>query len=180
VAIDSDAELDVENMATAPVAAMSLEDEPASPVLSVPRKRGRPSRSASGTPAASAKPARTPKSVKAQTTKATPAAATSGRKRKAPTPNPENDDGEEEQEDDADEEEARPAPAKRGRPARTTAAVASARLAAKAANKPTRGRPKGSGVSAVSTIAGISLGMRFLIGETDYRQEVIWSGQKGR
>ncbi|KAK4451724.1 CHRromatin Organization modifier domain-containing protein [Podospora aff. communis PSN243] len=144
VAIDDDAEL----APTAPVADMSLGPEPASSAFSAPKKRGRPSRSASGTPAASAKTARTPKSVKAQSTKATPAAATSGRKRKAPTPEPENEEDEEEKEDD--EEEAKPAPAKRGRPARTTAAVASARLAAKDANKPRRGRPKGSGASSTT------------------------------
>lgn len=105
-------------------------------ILSSPAtKRGRPSLSRSQTPA---KPsvAKTPRSAKtAQTPKS------SGRKRKAPEPEEEQ---EKEEAEEAFNESAEP-PKKRGRPAARAAAVAgSARLAAKAANKPTRGRPKGS------------------------------------
>jgi len=127
--------------------ASDKDNEPAGAAVTGPKARGRPSRSASGTPVVSAKKAtRTPKSAKA--TKAV--ATTSGRKRKAPTPEVEAEDDNESEEA---EEDANPTPAKRGRPARAATTVASARLAAKAANKPKRGRPKGTGAATEAVAA---------------------------
>ena len=107
-------------------------------------KRGRPSRSLSATPVASA--SKTPKSAKS-TSSRTPKSAlksaektSSGRKRKAV------EIEEPESEDDEDVENA--APAKRGR---KPAAAPSARLAAKAAKKVGRGRPAANGTSVSST-----------------------------
>ena len=106
------------------------------------KNRGRPSLSASVTPAKSAAsktPRKTPHSAKSSA--APKSAGRSTGKRKA---------AESELEDD--EPEGTPV-AKRGRPGRppkAAGAPASARLAAKAANKPTRGRPKATGVRAVA------------------------------
>ncbi|GAB1310195.1 hypothetical protein MFIFM68171_00405 [Madurella fahalii] len=142
-----------------PEADMSLENkgEVDSPMSapSTTRERGRPSLSASATsttPARSAA-ARTPRSVKGAATVES-AGRSTGRKRKAaaleseqepepelglePEPEPES---EQEPESESEPEPA-PAPKKRGRPPRIAGAAASARLAAKAAKKPTRGRPK--------------------------------------
>jgi len=117
------------------------------------KKRGRPSRSASATPART--PAKTPKSSKTPRTAKSAAAATpksnTGRKRKAAEV--------EENEEQAGEDNSEPAPAeppvKRGRPGRKAAAAApaSARLAAKVANKPTRGRPKATSTEDVSILS---------------------------
>ncbi|KAM7194278.1 hypothetical protein V8F20_008025 [Naviculisporaceae sp. PSN 640] len=108
---------------------------------SAAKKRGRPSLSRSETPA---KPsvAKTPRSTKTpHSAKTAPTPKSTGRKRKAPEPEPEQ---EEEEAEEGSTEAAEPAK-KRGRPSARAAAVAtSARLAAKAANKPARGRPKGS------------------------------------
>ncbi|KAK4194427.1 hypothetical protein QBC40DRAFT_290780 [Triangularia verruculosa] len=148
------------NMAPIPEADMGIshplfnEDEPAP---SSSKKRGRPSRSASGTPAKSTPAAKTPRSSKSVgKSSATPktaksssapksASRSSGSKRKAEEIEPEQETEEAEEQ----ESEATPA-AKRGRvgrPARTAGKAASARLALKAAKKPGRGRPKGSTTS---------------------------------
>ncbi|AEO53295.1 hypothetical protein MYCTH_2294421 [Thermothelomyces thermophilus ATCC 42464] len=102
--------------------------EPAAP-SSTFKTRGRPSLSASATPVGSAASG-TPKS--ATTPKG--ARASSG-KRKAAQGEPKET-----------ETAATPVP-KRGRPARTAGVSASARLAAAAANKPARGRPRSTTVS---------------------------------
>ncbi|KAK4191841.1 hypothetical protein QBC35DRAFT_278782 [Podospora australis] len=131
-------------------------------------KRGRPSRSSSAaaTPVV-ASSARTPRSARSTTAAksaskaaATPRSAksaaapksarsTGGRKRKSEEiePEPEQDEAEDEEAEEEDDAEAEPTPAAKraraGRPARAAAARApSARLAAKAANKPKRGHPK--------------------------------------
>ncbi|KAK1755222.1 CHRromatin Organization modifier domain-containing protein [Echria macrotheca] len=115
VALESESGAEADDFMPAPVADMGEADGVMKTPASGVKKRGRPSRSASATPAA-----------KPSAKTATPAKST-GRKRKA----------------EDDETQTKPA-AKRGRPARTTALVASARLSLKAANKPKRGRPKGS------------------------------------
>ncbi|KAM7200464.1 hypothetical protein V8F33_003910 [Rhypophila sp. PSN 637] len=115
---------------------------------SVPKKRGRPSLLRSETPA---KPAvtKTPRSTK---TAPTPKSTGTGRKRKAPEPEPE---GQEDQEPEESSEETSEPAKKRGRPSASAAATAtSARLAAKAASKPTRGRPKGSANTATKPAKG--------------------------
>ncbi|KAK4158802.1 hypothetical protein QBC43DRAFT_139344 [Cladorrhinum sp. PSN259] len=125
------------------VDAFEDEEEVVEALYSSAKKRGRPSRSASGTPAKSvATSSKTPPSNKSKIT-ATPKSATNvsapksarastGRKQKAEEIAP---------------EEAEPTPAAKrgrasGRPSRTAGVAASARLAAKGANKPKRGRPK--------------------------------------
>ncbi|KAK0669318.1 hypothetical protein QBC41DRAFT_364796 [Cercophora samala] len=133
------------------------------PVPSSVKKRGRPSRSStaasSETPAKSTPAAKTPRSTKSVgKSTATPKSAknsagpksasrSTGRKRKAEEIEPE---AEEESEEKSEAEvEATPATkrGRAGRPARTAGKAASARLSLKAANKPTRGRPKGSATS---------------------------------
>jgi hypothetical protein len=125
-----------------------------SPAVSAPsstlKKRGRPSLSASATPAKSVA-SRTPRSAKGA---ATPKSVSrSAGKRKAAEPESKQEEEEEDEEEDEEEEEegeevieTTPAP-KRGRPARSAGASASARLAAKAAKKPARGRPRSTAVS---------------------------------
>lgn len=116
----------------APVVPMDVEDEQSiNTPAPAPKKRGRPSRSASGTPAGSTI------SKAGRPTKSTHSNKAVGRKRKAPMPQKEDEAATEES-----EIERQLSPAKRGRPTRTTAAVASARLAAGATKKLTRGRPK--------------------------------------
>ncbi|AEO70158.1 uncharacterized protein THITE_2121185 [Thermothielavioides terrestris NRRL 8126] len=116
-----EAELDIDAKDEAEVTSTA----PAPP--STIKKRGRPSLSGPATPA---------KSVSSKTPTSTNSAAapkSAGRstgKRKAAESEPE-----------LKEAETTPA-RKRGRPARSAGSSASARLAAKAANKPTRGRPK--------------------------------------
>jgi hypothetical protein len=121
--------------------------------LSTLKKRGRPSLSGSATPAKSVA-SRTPRSTKSA---ATPKSVSrSVGRRKAAEPEPEQEEleeeegeeqGEEEEEEEGEEDiENTPAP-KRGRPARSAGTSASARLAAKAAKKPARGRPKATTVS---------------------------------
>ncbi|KAK3341275.1 hypothetical protein B0T25DRAFT_557881 [Lasiosphaeria hispida] len=104
--------------------ASDVKDELSSPAPApapVAKKRGRPPRSASRTPANVAV-AKTPRS-----TKSTAAAPKStGRKRKAESAEPES--------------EAEQNRAKRGRPVRTTGVVASAKLAVWAAKAATRGK----------------------------------------
>ncbi|KAK4129620.1 hypothetical protein N657DRAFT_541620, partial [Parathielavia appendiculata] len=119
-----------------PEADMELQAEveaEANLAVSVPpssiKKRGRPSLSTSATPAKSVA------SKTSRSTKSTAAPQSAGRstgKRKAA-----------DAEAEPEENEAGPTPAKkRGRPGRPATTSASARLAAKAANKSTRGRPK--------------------------------------
>ncbi|KAK3393710.1 hypothetical protein B0H63DRAFT_25386 [Podospora didyma] len=115
------------DMSPGPVADMGDDAPP-----SAARRRGRPTSSASATPAKTPT-AGTPRSSKG----AAVVPKSSGRKRKAAEV----------------ESEAEPEPtpaAKRGRPARTTGVAASARLAAKSAKKSTRGRPKASACGARS------------------------------
>lgn len=88
------------------------------------KKRGRPS----ATPARTSAKAKTPRATPLTNGHATASRATSGRKRKA-----------------EDEPLAEATPAKRGRPSRSAAVTASARLAAKDVKKAKPGRPKGSG-----------------------------------
>jgi hypothetical protein len=124
-----------------------------SPAVSAPsstlKKRGRPSLSASATPAKSVA-SRTPRSAKGA---ATPKSVSrSAGKRKAAEPESEQEEEAEEEEDEEEKQEGEeviettPAP-KRGRPARSVGVSASARLAAKAAKKPARGRPRSTAVS---------------------------------
>ncbi|KAL2130393.1 hypothetical protein VTI74DRAFT_6521 [Chaetomium olivicolor] len=130
-----------EEAAGVPEADMHIEmgdEAEANSVLSAPsstiKKRGRPSLSA--TPAKSVG-AKTPRSTKSTATPKSTGRSTGKRKSAESEPREEN------------EAEATPAPApKRGRPARSAGAAASARLAAKAAKKPARGRPKGSASAA--------------------------------
>lgn len=113
-----------------------------SPPVTAQKKRGRPSlgsRSASDTPTRTTV-AKTPKTGKStaktpKSGKSMVASKGSDRKRKAA-------ELEEEGENNVDE----PAAKKGGRPVRTTGVAASARLAARAAKKPTRGRPKSTEV----------------------------------
>ncbi|KAK3987054.1 hypothetical protein QBC44DRAFT_129790 [Cladorrhinum sp. PSN332] len=158
----------------APEADMGLgfdDEEPVPEVFSSSaKKRGRPSRSASGTPAKSvpttsktprsAKSTTTPKSAKSASAPKS-ARASAGRKRKAeeiaaseePEEAEEEESEEESEEEETEEaEEAEPTPAAKrgrtsGRPSRTAGVAASARLVAKAANKPKRGRPKSTDTS---------------------------------
>jgi len=144
VGLDNDSN-DMDVNPSAPVADIDIvddEDVSASPPATTQKKRGRPSlasRSASDTPTR-ATVAKTPKSGKStaktpQSGKSTVASKASDRKRRAA-------DLEEDEESHVEE----PVAKKRGRPVRTTGAVASARLAAIAAKKPTRGRPKSTEV----------------------------------
>ncbi len=106
------------------------------------KKRGRQSLSVSATPAksvASKTPRKTPQSVKSAA--APKSAGRSTGKRKAVELEPE----ENEPEGTPVAKRGRP-----GRPAKAAGASTSARLAAKAANKPTRGRPKATDVSPVA------------------------------
>lgn len=130
------------------------------------KKRGRPSKSASGTPAKSiASTSKTPRSGKSvdvtpRSAKSTSAPksvrASTGRKLKAEeTVAERSEDAEDQEEDEEDEEpESTPAPKRSrttGRPSRTAGVAASARLAAKAAKKSTRGRPKSTTVGLTSS-----------------------------
>jgi hypothetical protein len=144
VGLDNDSN-DIDVNPSTPVADIDIvddEDEFASPPVTAQKKRGRPSfgsSSASDTPARTTV-AKTPKSGNSTTKtpksgKSTVASKPSERKRKAA-------DLEEDDENNVEE----PAAKNRGRPVRTTGAVASARLAARAAKKPTRGRPKSTEV----------------------------------
>ncbi|KAH6634169.1 hypothetical protein B0J18DRAFT_10800 [Chaetomium sp. MPI-SDFR-AT-0129] len=132
---------------------------PVSAPASVPKKRGRPSLSASATPAKSVA-ARTPRSAKSAATPKSASRSAGKRKAVAPEPEPEKEEEEEEVEEEAEadgeaeesgEDEMEDVPAvparKRGRPARSTSAPTSARIAAKAAKKPTRGSKKPAAVS---------------------------------
>ncbi|KAK1830380.1 hypothetical protein QBC39DRAFT_354300 [Podospora conica] len=124
------------------------EQETESPPATAQKKRGRPSlgsRSAASDTPARTTVAKTPKTGKStvktpKSGKSTVASKASDRKRKAV-------EVEEEEEEEDVEAEAPPAK-KRGRPARTTGIEASARLAAIAAKKPTRGRPKAAATTA--------------------------------
>ncbi len=89
------------------------------------KKRGRPSRSTSQTPARAA-PSKTPKSAKST---ATPKSY--GRKRKAAEVENEPEEPDEPEDDDV--------PAKNGRPVRTTGVAASARISARSAKRAARG-----------------------------------------
>ncbi|KAK4153271.1 hypothetical protein C8A00DRAFT_33965 [Chaetomidium leptoderma] len=136
VALDDQADLN--EQLGVPEADMDIHDEAeenlfVSAPASTLKKRGRPSLSASATPAKSVA-SRTPRSTKSAA--APKSAGRSTGKRKAAESELEEDEPEED-----DEPEATPAP-KRGRPARSAGTSASARIAAKAAKKPTRGRPK--------------------------------------
>lgn len=123
---------------SAPVADMDIpegalaDDELAAPedlpghIVSA-KKRGRPS----ATPAKTPGIAKTPRTAATINGHAAGSRATSGAKRKA--------------EDDGPTEEPTPVKRPRGRPPRSAAATASARLAAKDAKKGKPGRPKGSG-----------------------------------
>ncbi|KAL2018390.1 hypothetical protein VTK56DRAFT_868 [Thermocarpiscus australiensis] len=128
VTLNGEAELNGEGPAAVPEADMGPQAEEIAP-SSAPRKHGRPSLSASATPAKSVA-SRTPRSTKSAA--AVKSAGRSTGKRKAA------------ELETADEAEVTPAPKKRGRPARAASAATSARLAAKAAKKGTRGRPKSS------------------------------------
>ncbi|KAK4116164.1 hypothetical protein N656DRAFT_228485 [Canariomyces notabilis] len=114
---------------------------------SITRKRGRPSLSGSATPA-KLTTLKTPRSTKSVATVKS-AGRSTGRKRTAAAIEAEPETTPEPKAESESEPEAEPA-RKRGRPARTVGAAASARLAAKAAKKPTRGRPKSSTVSIVA------------------------------
>ncbi|KAK4227235.1 hypothetical protein QBC38DRAFT_198298 [Podospora fimiseda] len=112
------------------------EEQVVQPGSASAKKRGRPSRSTSSTPAKSVGPAKTPRSGKSTVTpksaKSTSAPmsarASTGRKRKS--------------EEISAQEESEEAEPTSGRPSRTAGVAASARLATKAANKPKRDRPK--------------------------------------
>jgi len=137
VALDDEPGSDNGEDMSAPVAPVADMGDFTSSPGPAPKKRGRPSRSASGTPAVAASKAKKPAKV------ATPARVSS-RKRKAAEVEPEEEGTEDVQSKDEDIQASEPekAPTNRGRPARTTGVVASARLAAKAANKRTRVRRK--------------------------------------
>lgn len=125
------------------------ENSAASAPSSTLKKRGRPSLSASATPAKSAS-SRTPRSAKSAT--APKSASRSAGKCKAAETELEEEEGEEgEGEEDV---ENTPAP-KRGRPARSAGTSVSARLAAKAAKKPARGRPRSTAVSTTADMESL-------------------------
>jgi hypothetical protein len=112
-------------------------NEPGPAAVTSTKKRGRPSATPgkAKTPSANTKTPRTAATTNGHAS----ASRTTGRKRKA------------EEDDEELAAEATPAKRPRGRPARRSAAdTASARLAAKSANKPKRGRPKGSGTVRIS------------------------------
>ncbi|KAK0630022.1 hypothetical protein B0T17DRAFT_506527 [Bombardia bombarda] len=137
---------------SAPVADIGLEDEEeAAPAVAAPRRRGRPSASATPTPAKPTKAVvKTPRLAKSNATpnasaKAAVAPKSSGRKRAA-----------DEVEAEPEAEDA-PPPAKRGRPPRSASAKDSARLAVKAAKAPVaRGRGRPARATTVATTTAVA------------------------
>lgn len=162
ITVEDRVEANIQESAGIPEANMDLQAEDGaearsspSPPSSTTKKRGRPSLSASVTPAKSAA-SRTPRSNKSAATPRSAGRSTGKRKaaeaESKAEPKSEPEPGAERESED--EAEATPAPTRRGRPARTAGAAASARLAAKAARKPTRGRPKSTTVSAAAEYLG--------------------------
>lgn len=143
VSMDERAELNGEGLVGVPEAEMDIDLE-ADVALAAPtstlKKRGRPSLSSAATPGKSIA-SKTPRSSKSAA--APKSAGRSTGKRRATEP---------ELESEAESEAEATPVRKRGRPARSTAAVPSARRAAMAAKKPTRGRPKSTTVSTFSSI----------------------------
>ena len=145
VTLDGRADLNGETPAGIPEADMGLDLE-AEAELPAPtstlKKRGRPSLSASVTPAKSVA-SRTPRSTKSAAAPRSAGRSTGKRKAAEAEAEPESEPQSENEPEPVPEPVPEPTPArKRGRPARSAGSAPSARLVAKAAKKPARGRPK--------------------------------------